>query len=39
MSYTQLNLIEGCTLAGLHAAGRGDGKIAAFLTRLNDPRD
>ena len=33
MSYTQLNLIERCTLAGLHAAGWGDGKIGAYLGR------
>lgn len=33
MSYTHLNLIERCTLAGLHAAWWGDGEIGAYLGR------
>ena len=33
MSYTHLNLVERCTLAGLHAAGRSDLEIGAFLGR------
>ena len=33
MSYTQLNIIERCTLAGLHAAGWGDQKIGEYLGR------
>ena len=33
MSYTHLNLVERCTLAGLHAAGWSDAKIGAFLGR------
>ena len=33
MSYTQLNLIERCTMAGLHAAGWGDQAIGEYLGR------
>ncbi len=33
MSYTQLNLIERCTLAGLHGAGWGDQEIGEYLGR------
>ncbi len=33
MSYTHLNLIERCTLAGRRAAGWGKAKIAAYLGR------
>ena len=33
MSYTHLNLVERCTLAGLHAAGRSDAEIGVFLGR------
>ncbi len=33
MSYTQLNMIERCTLAGLHAAGWGDQEIGEYLGR------
>jgi transposase, IS30 family len=33
MSYTQLNLVERCTLAGLHAAGWSDQQIGDYLGR------
>ena len=33
MSYTHLNLVERCTLAGLHAAGWSDAESGAFLGR------
>ena len=33
MSYRHLNLVERCTLAGLHAAGWSNAKIGAELGR------